>query len=223
MAPPLQRTVMVQEQFSLALNRIGESERAERVLLDLIEKRGPSSETYGILGRIYKDQWYAANKAGDDLLADGLVDKAIAAYLKGFETDWRDAYPGINAVTLMELREPPDHRRLEIIPVVRYSVARRVARGNPDYWDHATLLELAILAADQQKAVAALSDSLAAIRDIFEPDTTAGNLTLILEAKERRGQAEPWMVKIVERLRECAKSKETIVQSSAPYPSATAN
>jgi hypothetical protein len=180
MAPPLQRTVMVQEQFALALNRVGESERAERVLLDLIEKRGPSSETYGILGRIYKDQWNAANKAGDDLLANGILDKAIAAYLRGFETDWRDAYPGINAVTLMELREPPDPKRLEINPVVRYSVARRIAMDNPDYWDYATLLELAILAADQQKAVAALSDSLAAIREIFEPDTTAGNLTLIL-------------------------------------------
>ena len=220
MAPPLQRTVMVQEQFSLALNRVGESERAERVLLDLIEKRGPSSETYGILGRIYKDQWNGANKAGDDLLANGLLDKAIAAYLKGFETDWRDAYPGINAVTLMELREPPDPRRLEIIPVVRYSVARRIARGNPDYWDHATLLELAILAADQQKAFASLSDSLAAIREIFEPDTTADNLALILEAKERRGQSEPWMAKIVEKLRECAKPKETMADS-ALNPSAT--
>jgi hypothetical protein len=30
-----------------------------------------------------------------------LLDKAIYAYLRGFETDWRDAYLGINAVTLM--------------------------------------------------------------------------------------------------------------------------
>ncbi len=149
MAPPLQATVMIQEQFALALNRAGEAERAERVLLDLIEKRGPSSETYGILGRIYKDQWSAACEAGDDLLAIGVLDKAISAYLKGFETDWRDAYPGINAATLMELREPPDPRRGEIIPVIQYSVTRRIAQGNPDYWDYATLLEVGLLAANQ--------------------------------------------------------------------------
>jgi hypothetical protein len=181
------------------------------VLLDLIEKRGPSSETYGILGRIYKDQWTAASKTGDDFLAAGLLDKAIAAYLNGFETDWRDAYPGINAVTLMELREPPDSRRQEINPVVKYSVMRRIARGNPDYWDHATLLELAFLAGDQQSAFAALSNALAAIRDIFEPDTTANNLSLILKAKEKRGDSEPWMPKVVDVLRERAKPKETIV------------
>ncbi len=222
MAPPLQRTVMVQEQFALALNRVGEPERAERVLLDLIETRGPSSETYGILGRIYKDKWTAALKAGDDFLAIGILDKAIRAYVKGFETDWRDAYPGINAVTLMELQEPPDPRRQEINPVVRYSVMRRIARGNADYWDHATLLELAYHAGNQQSVFAALSNALAAIRDIYEPDTTANNLALILKAKERRGESEPWMIKVVEILRERAKSKETIEQS-AFYPSAAAH
>jgi hypothetical protein len=90
---------------------------------------------------------------------------------------------------------------------------RRIARGNPDYWDHATLLELAVLAADQQNAIAALINALAAIRDIFEPDTTANNLAMILEAKERRGESQAWMVKILEKLRERAKPKAT-----APEP-----
>src|ERR1035441_8333195 len=82
--------------------------------------------------------------------------KQIEAYLKGFEADWRDAYPGVNAVTLMELHDPPDPRRMDLIPVVRYSVERRISKGAPDYWDYATLLELAMLASDQQKAFAAL-------------------------------------------------------------------
>ena len=41
-------TVMVQEQLALALNRAGKDREAERVLKELIERRGPSSETYGI-------------------------------------------------------------------------------------------------------------------------------------------------------------------------------
>ena len=61
-----------------------------------------------------------------------MIEKAIGAYLSGFEADWRDAYPGINAVTLMELRDPPDPRRLEILPVVRYAVTRRIATSRPD-------------------------------------------------------------------------------------------
>jgi len=151
MSAPLAATVMVQEQLGLALNRAGRSDEAERVLLALIERRGPSSETHGILGRVYKDRWEAANKAGDRLLARGTLAKATSAYLAGFESDWRDAYPGINAVTLMELAEPPDPRRLDLLPVVRYAVARRVASGKPDYWDHATQLELAVLAKDVRR------------------------------------------------------------------------
>ena len=192
MSPPLAATVMVQEQLALALNRAGRGEEAEQVLLQLIEQRGPSSETYGILGRVYKDRWEAAAKAGDTFLARGLLDKAISAYLKGFEADWRDAYPGINAVTLMELREPPDARREQLIPVVRYAVERRIAGGKPDYWDHATRLELAVLAKDEGTAGTALGDALAAVREKWEPETTARNLRLIGAARETRGELVPW-------------------------------
>ena len=73
MSPPLAATVMVREQLGLALNRNGAGERAERVLRDLIDTRGPSSETLGILGRVYKDRWDAAQKEGRAILAQGLI------------------------------------------------------------------------------------------------------------------------------------------------------
>lgn len=200
MPPPLTTTVMVQEQLALALNRAGHGEEAESLLLDLMKKRGPSSETYGILGRVYKDRWEAALKGGEDFLAHGLLDKAIEAYLRGFEADWRDAYPGINAVTLMELKDPPDARRLKLVSVLEYAVERRIATGNPDYWDHATRLELAVLAKDQGKAVEALCDALASVREVWEPETTVRNLRLIREAREKRGEVIVWATKIEEQL-----------------------
>jgi tetratricopeptide (TPR) repeat protein len=200
MSPPVAETVMVQEQLALALNRNGEGERAERVLLDLVEKRGPSSETYGILGRVYKDRWEDARKNGQAALARGLLRKAIDAYLKGFETDWRDAYPGVNAVTLMEVADPPDPRREELIPVVSYAVERRIEAGESDYWDHATRLELAVLAKDQQAAADALADALASIRELWEPKSTVRNLRLIRRAREDRGEEIQWMIEIEEAL-----------------------
>jgi len=200
MSPPLAATVLVQEQLALALNRLGKGEEAEQVLLDVISKRGPSSETYGILGRVHKDRWEAAVRNGENVLARGLLDKAVDAYLKGFEADWRDAYPGVNAVTLMELKEPPDPRREQLIPVVQYAVERKIATGKPDYWDHATLLELAVLAKDEEKAMKALSDALAAIREVWEPETTARNLRLISEARERRGETVSWEKQIEKEL-----------------------
>lgn len=200
MSPPLAATVMVQEQLGLALNRAGRGEEAEKVLLDLIDKRGPSSETYGILGRVYKDRWEEALKGGEQFLARGLLDKAVDAYLHGFEADWRDAYPGVNAVTLMEIKEPPDPRRTQLIPVVSYAVERRIASGKPDYWDHATCLEIAVLAKDEAKATATLSDALASVREKWEPKTTARNLRLIREARERRKEIVPWAKEIEKTL-----------------------
>jgi tetratricopeptide (TPR) repeat protein len=197
MPRPLAATVMVQEQLALALNRLQRRDEAERILKDLLDNRGPSSETYGLLGRVYKDLWEDALKRKERATARGLLDKAIAAYLKGFETDWRDAYPGVNAVTLMELKEPPDSRREKLVTVVAYAVERRVSAGQPDYWDYATLLELAVLARDEEKALDALGSALASVREKWEPKTTLRNLRLIREARERRQETIPdWMKEV---------------------------
>ncbi len=202
MSRPLAATVLVREQLALALNREGKGEEAEKVLTDLLSSRGPSSETLGILGRVYKDRWEKAATNGDKLLARGLLDKAIDAYLRGFEADWRDAYPGINAVTLMEIKEPPDPRRERILPVVRYAVEQRVQKGDPDYWDYATLLELAVLAGDEQAALDMAGKAIAAIREVWEPETTLRNLKLIREAREHRNEDTEWMNDIEAGLRQ---------------------
>jgi MAP3K TRAFs-binding domain len=98
-------------------------------------------------------------RRGDQVQARGELGKAINAYLHGFETDWRDAYPGTNAITLMELNEPPDPRREKLIPVVAYAVERRISTSTPDYWDYATHLELAVLARDEMAAFEALANA----------------------------------------------------------------
>jgi hypothetical protein len=206
MPAPLASTTMVQEQLALALNRAGKGEEAEKVLTDLLERRGPSSETYGILGRVYKDRWEAALKGNDQSLANGLLKRAIDAYRKGFEADWRDAYPGVNAVTLMELKDPPDPKRKQLIPIVTYAVERRIAAGKPDYWDYATLLELAILGNKEKQAKEALEASLALVRESWEPETTARNLRLIREARERRQETVAWANQIEQALAARAKS-----------------
>jgi hypothetical protein len=196
MALPLTATTMVREQLGLALNRAGRGDEAERILTTLIDDRGPSSETYGILGRVYKDRWDAAVKDGEPLLARALLEKAVAAYLKGFETDWRDAYPGVNAVTLMEIKDPPDERRHALLPVVRYAVERRIVGGKADYWDHATMLEMSVLGKDEAQAASSLGDALALAREPWELATTLRNLRLIREARERRNEHPAWATEL---------------------------
>ena len=181
----LAQTVLVREQLGFAQNRLGQSREAETTLKQIIKARGPSTETNGLLGRVYKDRWEKAAKSGDVFGARSLLKQAIEAYLEGFETDWRDAYPGINAVTLMEIAD--DASRHALVPVVRYAVERRLARkGQPDYWDYATRLELAILGDDANAACDALGDAITHVREKWELETTARNLRLIAEARAAR-------------------------------------
>ena len=98
-----------------------------------------------------KDRWEAAATAGETITARGLLGKAIDAYLRGFEADWRNAYPGVNAVTPMAVKDPTDARRTSLIPVVAYAVERRIAAGRPDYWDYATLVELGVRAPTRRR------------------------------------------------------------------------
>ena len=96
----------------------------------------------------------------------------------------------------MTLREPPDPRKDELIPVVTYAVKRRIASGKPDYWDYATLLELAVIAKDEAATGDVLGDALAAVREIGNLRPLARNLKLIREARESRGESMPWMLQV---------------------------
>lgn len=196
----LGQSALVREQTALALNRLGRRAEAADMLDELIRRRGPSSEACGLLGRVRKDEWEELLKAGRTFQARDKLDQAIKAYRQGFETDWRDAFPGINAVTLMELREPPDPEREKMLPVVRFAVERRLADGQSDYWDHATLVELAVLAHDHQGAEAALGAACNALREAWEAETTVRNLRLIREARHARGQKVGWLAAIEKHL-----------------------
>jgi hypothetical protein len=195
MSKPLQQTVMVQEQLGFALNRAGQRKEAIHVLKSVIKKHGKNSETCGILGRMYKDYWQ--ENISNEVISKGYLKKAIQTYLDGFESDFRDAYPGINAVTLMDIAA--DERKDEILPVVTYAVKQKMKNG-ADYWDYATLLELAILDNNQVKAEELLPDVLVNVRESFEPKTTANNLAIIVGRRSKKGNDVLWIEEIVNKL-----------------------
>jgi hypothetical protein len=193
MPEPVRRTRLVREQYGLALNRVRRSQDSERVLREVIDAHGPSSETYSLLGRVYKDRW-KAERHGSQL------DQAIDAYRRGFEADWRDAYPGVNAITLMEVRDPRGEEHHALLPVVAYANRRRLEGGAPDYWDHAARLELGVVRRDRDEAVAGARAALASVREPWEPEATAYTLSLIREARRARGETIAWADEIEREL-----------------------
>jgi len=198
----LQRSVMLREQLGFAYNRAGRRQEAIGVLEEVIGEHGPSAEACGILGRVYKDLWGEARARDQHPIARGYLDRAASLYQQGFEADWRDAYPGINAVTLLDIKgdEESQRRKQAVLPVVRYAVMQRIKGSRPDYWDYATLLELAVLEEDEAAASRHLGDALAYVREPWEPATTANNLRLIGDARRERGMQQAWLEAIIEAL-----------------------
>ena len=203
----LQRQILVREQLAFAYNRragnTGSEEdraRALDLLEKVIEEQGPSSETCGLIGRIRKDMWDEARRAdAPSATVRGLLKQAIEAYSEGFQADPRDHYPGINAVTLLEIlgSKKAMRERDALVPVVRFAALQSLRGKTPDYWDYATLLELAVLAMDEEEAEERQDETLAQIREIWEPRTTARNLRLIRDARAERGEDVDWLEDIL--------------------------
>jgi hypothetical protein len=197
-SPPVRRLELVRQQLAGALNRCGRGRDAERILRELLQQR-PSSETFGLLGRVEKDRWRVATSP---VQRNSFLKAAIDAYLRGYETDLRDLYPGVNAVTLMWLSDPPDPRLSRVLPVVRYAVDLRVAgSGDADFWDHASDLGVAIVEGDRARAQAALERCVATAREPFELTTTAETLEELHDAATSRSEDAGWIAEAAAVLR----------------------
>jgi tryptophanyl-tRNA synthetase len=62
------------------------------------------------------------------------------------------------------------------------------------------MLELAVLENDQEAAANHLGNSLAAVRELWEPETTENNLQFIADARSNRGEETGWLAQLIAAL-----------------------
>jgi tetratricopeptide (TPR) repeat protein len=216
MPPELKVTAVAREQAGLAWNRLAEqaAQRGEYPAAKQLRARAlaavelpieqSTSETYGILGRIYKGASDAAQLAGDEPGRRGYLSRAIEAYETGFRLDPRDFYPGINAMTLRNTRgSPEDLRAMEaLLPVVRFAVDRAPpsSRNDERYYQRVTKLELACLARDWS-AARTHQDALVTI-DVpaWMRETTLRTLERLRSARTGDAEAQQALAQIIEAL-----------------------
>lgn len=170
----LARSATVREQRAIARNRLQPgSVHAETELRALGAEYGNSSETLGILGRVYKDRWAAALGTPQ---ARAYLRLAIDTYVAGFELDF-DPYPGVNAVHLLWISDRDGIRLRELLPAVEFAAKARILRGGAGYWDYATMIELAIYAGALSDAVDWLDKALGTSPSTMEKETTHTTIT----------------------------------------------
>jgi tetratricopeptide (TPR) repeat protein len=202
---PVAEAARIREAYGFALNRRngpGDRQRAVRVLEGVVETHGPSPETCGLLGRIYKDWYDGALRAGQTAQAAAYLDEAITWYRRGFEADPRDYYPGINLATLLLLKGDAGSlaELRTIAAAVAFAVVRRGGVSSRDYWDVATVLEAAVLGEDWALAERAAARLLILDAPDWMRASTANNLRLIRRVREERGQATDTLDGIIAQL-----------------------
>jgi D-aminopeptidase len=135
-------------------------------------------------------------------MAAAALDDAIDAYTKGFESDSRDYYPGVNAVNLLVQKGDEDALKeaARLVPLVTFAVMRRGGLNSKDYWDLATVLELSAIGNDWTLAVRALPRVMAAARASWNIETTMKNLKLLKSARASEGKPTPQLDEILQNL-----------------------
>lgn len=209
---------------------LGRAERFDeaRVALQALAAKHNDGETLGLLARTWKDQWRRlwdthalrqTDARGAAKASAATLAQAGEAYVKAFESNPADYYPGINALLMGRLWEHVTGRisKLDLALVaqgVRWAVSCKLSCDR-DYWSLVTRAELALLEGDEapmrdyfEEAVAlavndrqpfnldASSQTLDFLRDLgFRPDLVAQAAEIIDTAEGqlpalRDGQAD---------------------------------
>jgi hypothetical protein len=91
----------------------------------------------------------------------------------------------------------------EYAPLVSFSVARRGGASSSDYWDVATVLEMACINNDWNAAIRTLPKvlNLATLKkESWMPKSTMENLIML---KNRQPKSSPELNEIIEHIRQC--------------------
>ena len=159
-------------------------------------------ETYKLLFVVLK--WKIQKKKR---ISAGYLDKAVEAYTRGFECEPIDYYPGVNAISLLLQKGTVEALKEaeRLTPLVSFAVARKGGASSSDYWDTATVLELAMIGRDEKVALSVLPRVLVNAEASWMIKTTADYLEMLKDLrteKEDTGGLEEVISELREREKE---------------------
>lgn len=185
------------------LNRVGRVNEAIVKLESILNDYPEDNKSISYLGRIYKEMWTNSwIKVKDTAKRQRLafesyhwLIQAIKIYMKGFQIDLRDYYPGINAYTLSKLaihladkfdnKKTPDpditrirHKMHGLQETLEFCLENRldIDQEKADYWSLVSLAELRLFTSNDiaevlrayRKAVTAVRRDLFSLRSSLE-------------------------------------------------------
>lgn len=137
----------VSQMTALALNRLDRRDEAVAVVQSVIARTGGDSESYAILGLIYKELYRLEQRPG-------YLFQALDAYRRSYVMAPNEHYASLNLASLLALYGGEEQKKelSDLVPELRAQFANRVEDPRADPWDVAASIELAVIARDWKDA-----------------------------------------------------------------------
>lgn len=191
------KSLYIRQQQGFVLNRLHKPYDAIEILEKCLNDFGEDPETYGLLGRIYKD-FYKSTSETEIEKREGYLDKAIETYLKGFYIEPSNYFTGINAANLLFLKNTKDsiNKMQEILTVINFTLSNNNSLfGN--YWGLATMLNVKILMQDFYVGYEQILPRLISMNiPAWKFKTTKRTIDSIVDVYSEKGKPSDYLLKI---------------------------
>ena len=181
----LREMPQVEQLTALALNRLGRGEEGIAMMRSLIARTGGDSDSYGILGQIFKGLYASGQNRA-------YLEEAIASYRSAFTIAPNDYYSGINLASLLSIYGGTEAQKelSDLVPRLRSQLEQRITDPRTGYWDIESAFQLAVIARDWSAAEGLLSKMIDRAPSQWMLQLAENNLGSIAKSMEVEDQAQ---------------------------------
>ncbi len=192
----------LEERRAQAYKMLGQLDVAEEILSRLVDNCNTDRHPWliSLLASIYKHKAGQAMREGKEGLAISRMKKAIELYIQSFEDNPNDYYPGIRLLNLLFTSniEGAQLKYDKYLPLVEFSLERRLKKNKKEYWALASRVELEIMKGNEEAASESAYEVLDCQHAPWKRASTARQVKKIADYRETVLKEDvSWIRKIV--------------------------
>lgn len=189
------------QEYALALAMNGESSKARDVLRGLVRDGDNSISTFGLLGKLLKEKYDKLIESGGPE-PDKALFSSIGAYMRAFDRDLSELYPGVAVPVLLETQNTMLSRKQaqDVATLVLLNASRRASFGEGHFWDAAAALEMCCCLRDWKAASGWLERAMGSDSEPWMRRSTLLNLKRLLGLREGRNEDVSELKAIIAKL-----------------------
>jgi tetratricopeptide (TPR) repeat protein len=180
--------IELEERRAHAYKMLGKYDESENILSELVEKCNTEKLPWltALLASVYKHKAGLAMQEGKPWLANSRIKKAIDLYTQSFEDNPNDYYPGIRLLNLLYTSNVEDAktRYEKYLPLVEFSIKRRLNKNKKEYWALASRVELEIMRGNKEAALESACEAWDCLHARWKRESTAKQLHKIADYRE---------------------------------------